>query len=164
MILIILSYYIIIPWMCHLYANIVAPISHTITLLALHLLNVELCKSTDWLSANKLSLNVKKKKKCMIFHFDQKTVFYPKLFIDNIEIERLDYFKFLGLQLHHTLKWNKQLRCISLKISKIYGLLHKLKSEYPTSMLKSINNTLILPKISYCILSCGSQIDKLYLL
>ena len=35
--------------------------------------------------------------------------------------------------------------CISLKISKITGLLHKLKSEYPTSRLKSIYNTLILP-------------------
>ena len=117
-----------------------------------HLLNMELCKITDWLSANKLSLNVNKTK-CMIFHSDKKTVLYPKLFIDNIEIERVDYFNFLGLQLHHTLKWNKQLSCISLKISKITGLLHKLKSEYPTSILKSIYNTLILPNINYCILS-----------
>ena len=61
-------------------------------------------------------------------------------------------------------KWNKQLSCISLKISKIAGLLHKLKSEYPTSILKSTYNTLILPNINYCILSWGSQINKLYLL
>ena len=73
-----------------------------------HLLNMELCKITDWLSANKLSLNVNKTK-CMIFHSDKKTVLYPKLFIDDIEIERVDYFNFLGLQLPHTLKWNKQL-------------------------------------------------------
>ena len=72
-----------------------------------HLLNMELCKITDWLSANKLSLNVNITK-CMIFHSDKKTVLlvYPKLFIDDIEIERVDYFNFLGLQLHHTLKWN----------------------------------------------------------
>ena len=44
------------------------------------------------------------------------------------------------------------------------GLLHKLKSEYPTSILKSTYNTLILPNISYCILSWGSQIDELFLL
>ena len=128
-----------------------------------HLLNMELYKITDWLSANKLSLN-DNKTKCMIFHSDKKTVLYPKLFIDDIEIERVDYFNFLGLQLHHTLKWNKQLSCVSLKISKITGLLHKLKSEYPTTVLKSIYNTLILPNINYCILSWGSQIDKLYLL
>ena len=124
---------------------------------------MELCKITEWLSANKLSLNVNKTK-CMIFHSYKKTVLYPKLFIDNIEIERVDYFNFLGLQLHHTLKWNKQLSCISLKTSKITSLLHKLKSEYPTSILKSIYNTLILPNINYCILSWGSQIDALYLL
>ena len=125
-----------------------------------HLLNMELCKITEWLSANKLSLNVNDTK-CMIFYSDKKTVLYPRLFIEDIEIERVD---FLGLQLHHTLKWNKQLSCISLKISKITGLLHKLKSEYPTSILKSIYNTLILHNINYCIFSWGSQIDKLYLL
>ena len=112
-----------------------------------HLLHIELCKITDWLPANKLSLNVNKTK-CMIFYSDIKTVLYPK-FINNIEIERVDYFNFLGLQLHHTLEWNKQLSCISLKISKITGLLY---------------NTLILPNFNYCILSWGSQIDKLYLL
>ena len=128
-----------------------------------HLLNMELCKITDWLTANKLSLNVNKTK-CMIFHSDKNTILNPKLFIANNEIEGGDYFNFLGLELHHTLKWNKQLSCISLKISKSTGLLHKLKSEYPTSILKSIYNTLILSNINYCILSWGSQIDKLYLL
>ena len=89
---------------------------------------------------------------------------YSKLFIDAIEIKRFDYFNFLGLQLNHTLKWNKQLSCVSLKIKKINGLLHKLNSEYPTSIVKSIYNTLILPNISYCILSWRSQINKLFLL
>ena len=128
-----------------------------------HVLNTELCKLTHWLSANKLSLNVNKTK-CMVFHSDKKKVLYPKLFIGAIEIERVHYFNFLGLQLNHTLKWNEQLSCVSLKISKITGLLHKLKSEYPTSILKSIYNTLILPNINYCILSWGSQIDKIFLL
>ena len=53
--------------------------------------------------------------------------------------------------------------CVT-KDLKITGLLHKLKSKYPTSILKSIYNTLILPNINYCILSWGSQIDKLFLL
>ena len=80
-----------------------------------HVLNTESCKITHWLSANKLSLNVNTTK-CMVFHSDKKKIFYPKLFIDAIEIERVDYFNFLGLQLNHTLKWNNQLSCVSLKI------------------------------------------------
>ena len=77
---------------------------------------------TDWLSANKLSLNVNKTK-CMVFHSDKKKILYPKLFIDAIEIERAEYF---NLQLNHTLTWNKQLSCVSQKIKKITDLLHKL--------------------------------------
>ena len=72
-----------------------------------HVLNTELCKITDWLSANKLPQNVNKTK-CIVFHSDKKKVLHPKLFIDAIEIERVDYFNVLGLQLNHTLKWNKQ--------------------------------------------------------
>ena len=102
-----------------------------------HVLNTELCKITDWFSAHKLFLNVNKTK-CMVFHSDEKKILYPKLFIEAIKIERVEYFNFLGLQLNHTLKWNKQLSCVSLKISKITGLLHKLKSEYPTSILKLV--------------------------
>ena len=82
-----------------------------------NVLNVELCKITNWLAANKLSLNVDKTK-FMVFHSDKKKVVYPKLLINNIEIERVDYFNFLGLQLNHNLNWNKHVNYVSLKISK----------------------------------------------
>ena len=52
----------------------------------------------------------------LVIHSDKKKILYPKLFLDAIEIERVDCFSFLGLQLNHTLKWNKQLSCVSLKI------------------------------------------------
>ena len=44
--------------------------------------------------------------------------------------------------------------------------MHKLKSEYPTSILKSIYNTLILRPIliTAYILSWGSHVDKIFLL
>ena len=87
------------------------------------------------------------------FHSFNKTVLCPKLRIDPIEIECVDDFNFLGLQLNHNSKWNKHINFVSLKMSKITGLLHKLKSIYPISILKSIYNTLILPNINYCILS-----------
>ena len=58
-----------------------------------NVLNVELCKITNWLAANKLSLNVGKNK-FMVLHSDKKKVVYPKLLINNIEIERVDYFNF----------------------------------------------------------------------
>ena len=125
-----------------------------------NVLNIELCKITNWLAANKLSLNVGKTK-FMVFHSDKKKVVYPKLLINNIEIERVDYFNFLGLQLNHNLNWNKHVNYVSLKISKISGILYRLRSEFPTYILKSIYNTLLLPHLTYCILS---QIGKIHLL
>ena len=53
--------------------------------------------------------------------------------------------------------------CIAKDIE-ITGLLYKLKSVYPITILKSIYNTLVLPHINYCILSWGSQIDRIHLL
>ena len=102
------------------------------------------------------------KTKFMVFHSDKKIVRYPKLFINDVKIERVDCFNFLGLQLYHNLKWNKHISHVSLKVTKITGLLHKLKLKFPTAILKSIYNTLLLPYIDYCILTWGSQIDKLH--
>ena len=124
-------------------------------------LNADLLKITDWLAANKLSLNASKTK-FMVFCSDKKIVMYPKLLINDVEIERVDCFNFLGLQLNHNLKWNKHISHVSLKMTKITGLLHKLILEFPASILKSIYNTLVLPHINYYILSWGSQIDKLH--
>ena len=79
-------------------------------------------------------------------------------------MERTDHFNFLGLQLNNNLKWNTHINYVSLKISKVTGLLYKLKSVFPITILKSIYNTLVLPHINYCILSWGSQIDRIHLL
>ena len=37
-------------------------------------------------------------------------------------------------------------------MSKIIGIIYKLKSVFPTAILRSIYNTLLLPHMSYCIL------------
>ena len=125
------------------------------------LLNNELCKITDWLQANKLSLNVNKTK-FMVFHSDRRRVVYPVLSINNTIIERVDTFNFLGLRISHDLKWKTHIQTMSQKLSKITGILHRLKEEYPSSILKSIYNTLMLPHLHYCILSWGSQCQEIY--
>ena len=102
----------------------------------------------------------------MFFHSVRKTVAYPKLYIDNKEIERVRSFIFLGLQINHNLNWNNHIRSISFKVSNIAGILlvHKLKNEFPTSILKSIYNTLILTHLNYCAFCWGSQTNRIHLL
>ena len=97
------------------------------TLNFVNIINGELGKVLKWLSANRLSLNVNKTK-VMFFHSVRKAVAYPKLYIDNKEIERVDSFIFLGLQINHNINWNNHIRSISFKVAKIAGILHKLKN------------------------------------
>ena len=106
------------------------------------LINDELCKITNWLLANQLSLNVNKTK-FMVCHFGRKHVVYPILSINGTVIERVDTFNFLGLHISHDLLWKTHIQTMSQKLSKITGILHRLKEEYPSSILKSIYNTLI---------------------
>ena len=128
-----------------------------------NIINGELGKVSKWLSANRLSLNVNKTK-VVFFQSVRKTVAYSKLYIDSKEIESVDFFIFLGLQINHNLNWNNHIRSIFFKVSKIAGILHKLQNEFPTSILKSIYNTLILPHLNYCVLCWGSQTNRIHLL
>ena len=70
-------------------------------------INEELCKVSAWLSANKLALNVAKTKYIM-FRTINKRIQYPEMKLNNIAIERVSKFKFLGIWFDEYLNWNHQ--------------------------------------------------------
>ena len=92
-------------------------------------LNNELSKISDWLSSNKLSLNIKKSK-FMGFHTAQKRVNYLVLKLNNVVIEKVSRFNFLDVILNSRLKWDNHIAHISLKISRVSGVLFRLKLIY----------------------------------
>ena len=94
----------------------------------------------------------------MCFHTAQKKVIYPDLKINNICIDRVSEFNFLGLIISSDLKWNKHIEHISLKISKVIGIMFRMKYILPSGILHTIYNTLIMPHYSYCLLTWGSKI------
>ena len=55
-------------------------------------INIELSKisESEWLSSNKLSLNIKKTK-FMVFHTPQRRVDYPVLKLNNVNIESVSF-------------------------------------------------------------------------
>ena len=113
-------------------------------------INQELKKIHDWLSANKLSLNVSKTK-FMIFRFPQRKL---KLQIDlqiaNTPIEKVSAFDFLGLTVNENLNWNNHICKISTKLSKIIGILKRLHSILPRPQLLLIAYIIL---FSYLILT-----------
>ena len=94
------------------------------------LINIELGKVIEWLKINKLSLN-KNKSKYMLFHMPKKEIQNLTLKIDDVNIEMVEEFNFLGLTTDTNLKWKKHTDKISNKCSKITGVLNRLKHVFP---------------------------------
>ena len=122
-------------------------------------INEELCKVSAWLSANKLALNVAETKYIM-FRTINKRIQYPEMKLNNIAIERVSKFKFLGIWLDEYLNWNQHISHISIKLSRINGTMSRLKQICPQSILMMIYNTLSLPHLNYGILLWGAKVKK----
>ena len=87
-----------------------------------------------------------KKTKFMAFHTPQRRVNYPTLKLNNVNIERVSQFNFLGVILASSLKWDKHVAHVSLKVSRVIGaILYRLKRVFPREVLLTLYNALILP-------------------
>ena len=119
-------------------------------------INDELLKINEWLQINKLSLNIAKSK-FMIFQKIDKEMEVLTLKVDNMIIERVKEFNFLGLMLDANLNWKKHIAKVSNACSQKIGILNKLKHVLSVEIKTLLYNSLILPHINYCITAWGFQ-------
>ena len=91
----------------------------------------------------------------MIFHKPQKKIPKLSLNINNIEIEKVQNFTFLGLTIDENLSWKSHIMKTGGKIAKIIGIMSRLKHFIPRNILLSIYNALILPHLNYSLLTWG---------
>ena len=124
-------------------------------------MNDELLKIVDWLTANKLSLNVKKTN-YIIFHPYQKRLNYDvniKILDSRVNkyfnLERKEYVKYLGVMIDNHLSWKHHINYVALKISRNIGILSKLRHFVPPKTLFGIYNSLIFPYLSYGLVAWG---------
>ena len=112
-----------------------------------------------WTCSNKLSLKVSKTKFACV-HTKQKIVVYPDIKINTISIDEVSEFNFLGLIKSSNLKWRKHIDHIGLKISKVIGIMYRLRPTLPEDILLTIYNSLIMPHFNYCHLVWGCNIHE----
>ena len=125
-------------------------------------INHELSKICEWLALNKLSLNVKKTK-MMVFHYRQRNIsnLLPTLKINNIPIEHVKEFNFLGIVLDECMTWNAHVNEIACKVARTVGTMKRLKRFLPPSILKLLYNSLVIPYINYGILTWGTKLKRI---
>ena len=124
-------------------------------------INEELLKVNLWLQANKLTVNVKKSKS-MFFFKHPKVIDPPKLKLDNIDIENVDKFNFLGVYINQNLTWFDHINAIGKKVARSIGILSRLKFFLPYKILILIYNSLILSHFSYGLLLWGYDNQKIF--
>ena len=100
----------------------------------------------------------------MVFRQPQRTVAIHELMIDENIIEVVDNFSFLGLNINKKIKWKNHIDCISINISRLIAIMKRIRHVIPFDILVILYNTLILPRINYCILAWGYQSGRIMLL
>ena len=109
---------------------------------------------------NKLSLNVGKTK-FSLFHkpsrVDDLPLQQPKLSINNQEIKRTSYTKFLWVLLDENLLWKEHLKYTENKIAKSIGLMYKAKPFLDKDSLLSLYFSYIHSYINYANLTWASS-------
>ena len=119
-------------------------------------LNNELHNISNWLKANKLSLNVKKSD---VIHINNKRSDNSQkinLCFESEMLEVKSHAKYLGVLLGDNLNWKAQIQHVNLTISKGLGILAKLRQVVPEKTLRSLYNSFIQPHIDYGSLVWGS--------
>ena len=108
----------------------------------------------DWLSANKLIINLDKTH-LMLFTNRIRPPSIP-IKANGKTIKEVTEAKFLGVVVDNKLKWNAHVNYLAKKISKSVSVLKMVKYTFPSDILKSIYYSLIYPYFTYCNIIWGS--------
>ena len=93
-------------------------------------MNIELKNISEWLRANKLSINIDKTN-FILFHNnrdkDHLPLKLPTLCINDAPIKQVVSTKFLGVQIDENINWTHHITLTENKLAKQLGLLYKAK-------------------------------------
>ena len=129
-------------------------------------LNMELTKVSDWLKANKLSLNIAKTK-CIYFEKKRNKLIKNSasnnyhsnssvnndnlnIYIDNNQVLQCSSTNFLGITIDKNLDWKEHISNILLKVNRNVGLISRMKYSVLKENLLTLYYSLIVPYLNYC--------------
>ena len=118
--------------------------------------NRELAKISDWLSANRLSLNVGKSKLLYFTNNDRGILKDIDIRINNQILAEVSNAKYLGVYIDNKLQWDTHINNIKLRLSKGVSILAKIRHYVPSSVLRSLYFTFINSHIDYNLLNWGT--------
>ena len=111
--------------------------------------NEELSNLSNWLRANKLSLNVKKRELVIFRPRKLKIDHSFKFKLDGKRLVPTQSVKYLGVLTDEHLFWNKQIAQIKMRLNRATGMLSKLQINANFNILKTANHSLFESHFQY---------------
>lgn len=125
-------------------------------------MNAELCKLSHWFKINKLSLNIKKTN-FMLFKARNKSIAHHiTVQIDGTILNQVTSTKFLGVILNENLTWSDHIQLVQQKVMKSIGVICKIRTCLPRSVLRSLYFALVHPYFDYCNVIWGIERSSLF--
>lgn len=123
-------------------------------------LNAELRHLFNWIKSNKLTLNTSKTHYMISSPLMSQS---PKLdiFIDDNLLDQVSECKFLGVIIDNRLIWRSHVAMLNTKLSKLIGVLFKVRNNITTDCLRQIYLSLAYPSLLYCSSVWGGAFDTL---
>ena len=105
-------------------------------------LNCEFAKLTEWLYANKLTINMSKSH-YMVFNRSRRKINKGNILLDTTILSQVTFTKFLGVILDDKLKWTHHISYIKIKFLKVWmGIILKARKVLKLFICDSISNIL----------------------
>ena len=131
-------------------------------------LNAELVLVTEWLKANKLTLNTEKTYYMVFNRGRRKSLKNIKLQMDDKIIKESPHIKYLGVILDNKLNWIEHIGYVKNKVAKDIGIICKARKFLNKKVLLTLYNTFIFPYLIYCVEIWGcakkTHLASLYIL
>ena len=122
-------------------------------------LHEDLLNSMNWMSRNKLTMNLKKTQ-CLLIGTSQKLSKCRKLCVKDVLIENVKCAKLLGVNIDECLSWSVHIDVLCKKLQQKIGVLRRLSSFMSSAALLKIFCTIIFPHFNYCCTVWGTSKNK----
>ena len=111
----------------------------------------------SWCNDHCLQLNVSKTKE-MIIDFRLGITHYESIFIDGQEVEKVENYKYLGVNINHKLDWHTHTSNVISKINQRLYFVRKLKYfRIDNNLLSLFYRSMIVSIISFCVGAWGGN-------
>ena len=113
------------------------------------IINSELVNVTDWLIANKLSLNAKKSNVLLFRYKNESNINQLNININNEMLKEQTCTKYLGIVIDNKLTFEEHVKYVNTKLIKANAILANIRHFVPENVLRNICNAHIQPHLGY---------------